>query len=1231
MKCKSALIAIFAALLMVGAMFAQESRGSITGRVSDPQGAMIAGATVTVTNVRTNETRTTTTNSTGYYEVAFLDPSDYTITAELSGFKKVVRTGVTVNVASRLDIPIQLSIGEVAETITVTAETPLLDTTSASGGRVLDQKQLINLPFSDLNPFALSALAPGMQWTGQPEYRRPFDNGGTSAFSTAGGVGQNEYTIDGQTITGTNRRVGYTPPADAVTEFKLETANFDASNGFSSGALINVVSRGGTNELHGSAFDQHWQQRWNATPHFTRLKWEDDVRAGRIGKDSQKQATGRSNNYGFSASGPVFIPKFADLRNKVFWSVTWNGIKQAKAETTDSVNRTVPQTSWWQGDFSGMLNAPNGANLYTLYDPRSANLQNGRVVRTPFPNNKGIPTLNPMAGAYQKVFPAPNNVPGLVSPEGLNNYLAAGMPKNEDFKAIQNRYDWVVSQNHRLSFRWQYNNRLANEYDWTYQTVPGLHSNGLTRINKGGGLNYLWTINANHILDTSVSLSRFEEGSQRSVPLTYKPSDVGLPQYLDARAGDNHALPRLDFDTITDVSDSYPVIGSIGTTGEIRATMTSIKGNHTLKYGFQRRLNWWTGLGPGNSSGIFQFRNTWTRATDNDNVAAQHVHEFASFLMGLPNGMQIDTNDSVFLTTPRTALFLQDDFRLTDKLRLSLGLRWEKEGGMRERFNRGIAGDFISDVEQPFTALAKTAYAAKPIPELPVSSFNPVGGTAYMGTGKYSTYTKGSDVFLPKLGIVWSLDSKTVFRAGYGMYADSLNSANSRPDTFGYNQATSTPISNDSGLSYCCGVGAANRLASGATPITDPFPVRGDGTRFDEPYQSALGPIARVGRGYSSIPWDFYPARQHRWRIGVQREIMRDLVVDISYNGAFSKIPVNQRVDFLAEQYWSTGMLRNQANDNLLNQNVASPYNIKNMAPLATSDPLIYRYMSGQGFFTGSNIRRHQLIRPYGFLGTLNGVRPGLKYSDTMGDVTYRDIQILVERRFSRGLATSFMYTNAASDEEDVYYNEFDSGPSARPADQVRPHRIAWSGSYELPIGKGRAVVKEGFLSHVIGNWNVGWVYQRQGGAPTDWGNRFFYGDLDNIGDLFKSGDTRSKDIHQWFDPSISYRGSGEIPSGFQGFEGRSNQQPGSYHVRMFPYRLTSLRQDGIQNWDLKIERIFPITETARARFSVDALNATNHTNFSNPNTDPTSGNFGKVTSQRGLSRVIQFTLRMEF
>lgn len=207
------------------------------------------------------------------------------------------------------------------------------------------------------------------------------------------------------------------------------------------------------------------------------------------------------------------------------------------------------------------------------------------------------------------------------------------------------------------------------------------------------------------------------------------------------------------------------------------------------------------------------------------------------------------------------------------------------------------------------------------------------------------------------------------------------------------------------------------------------------------------------------------------------------------------------------------------------------------------------------------------------------------------------------------------------------------SGPSERISNSVRPHRIAWTTIYELPFGKGRTFLKDGAGAWLLGNWNVSWVYQRQGGPATNWGNRFFHGDINNIGDLFRSNETRAADLRQWFDPSIAFRGTGAIPSGFQGFEGRAAQQPGSYHVRMFPVRLEQLREDGIRNWDVKIERIFPIVpdKGIQARFSLDMLNATNHTNFGGPNLDPTSGNFGRVTSQRGLPRVLQFNLRVDF
>jgi hypothetical protein len=1213
---------------------AQEARGAITGRVVDPQGATVANARVSVTNTSTNETRRGETNATGYYEFNYLDPSAYTLTVEGQGFKKVVRTNITVNVAARLDIDVALEVGAVAETVQVTAEIPLLETTSASGGRVLDQKNLVNLPFSDLNPFALTALAPGMQWTGQPEYRRPFDNGGTSSFNTMGGVGQNEYTIDGMTVTGTGRRVGFVPPSDSITEFKLETSNFDASQGFTSGAAINVVSRGGTNQIHGAVFNQHWQQRWNATGHFARENWNAAVRAGRISPSTQKQATGRSNNYGFQASGPVWIPKLYNGKDKFFWSFTWNGIRQSKAETTaGELNRTVPTLAMRQGDFSALLAAPDGARRFTIYDPRSSRADGNTVVRTPFPGNRGVPVLNPMYEFYSKLYPNPNDVPGLVTPEQTLNYLANQMPKDEIFDSMVNRWDYVLNDKHRFNFRWQWNDRLADEYDWTYETARGLHSNGLTRINRGGSLGYLYMVNANNVLDLNFGISRFEEGSRNKSRTAFGPKDVKLPDYLETRAGANRVLPSLNFDTISGVSGGYPVVGSIGTTSELRAQMTTIKGNHSLKYGWQGRRHDWSGLGPGSSSGAFSWRNAWTRASNTDNVSVNHGHDWASFMMGLPNGVSIDTNDSTFFRTPRRAFFLQDDFRVNRKLRLSLGLRYEREGGITERFNRAIAAVFLPDLKLPFTDAVKAAYTANPVPQLPAAQFNPVGGTTYLGQNGFNAATKGTHILLPKTGVVYSFNDKTVLRAGWGMYMDTLNNNNTRPDVFGYNQSTSTPLSNDAGLTFCCGVGASANIAAGRTPVHDPFPVRADGTRFDVPLQNKLGNIPRVGRGFGSLPWNFRPALQHRWRVGVQREILSNTLLDISYNGAWSEIPVNQRVDFLPQQYWSTGNVRNQNNDNFLNGNVSNPYNIGNLSGLRASDPTTYNYLAGQGFFTRTVMPLNQLLRQYGHMSGLTGARPGIDWKKFQGYNRYHDMQLLVERRYQKGITTSFMYTRAQSDVADFYANEFDERPTERINNNVLPHRLAWTMIWETPFGKGRQYLKGGPLGHVVGNWNLSWIYQRQSGPATDWGNRFFYGDLNQLETLARSDELRKTDIRQWFDGALAFRGSGAIPQGFVGFEGRGANQPGSYHVRVFPARLNAIRSDGIRNWDVKVERLFPIKpeRQIQARFSVDLLNATNHTNFSGPVTDPSNSNFGRVNGQRGLPRIIQFNLRVEF
>jgi hypothetical protein len=261
----------------------------------------------------------------------------------------------------------------------------------------------------------------------------------------------------------------------------------------------------------------------------------------------------------------------------------------------------------------------------------------------------------------------------------------------------------------------------------------------------------------------------------------------------------------------------------------------------------------------------------------------------------------------------------------------------------------------------------------------------------------------------------------------------------------------------------------------------------------------------------------------------------------------------------------------------------------------------------------------------------LNGFNPDQEY-ENKGKSVYHDMQIQLDKRFARGLTFQVGYTFSNSREADWYPNQFDQTPAWRVSNDARPHRLVTTGIYEMPFGKGRSWVTENPIQHVIGGWNLGWIYQYQDGAATgDWGNQFFYGDIDRIGDVFNQQAVNDRDIHQWFDPNIVYKGSGAVPEGFVGFEGRAAMRPGNYHVRMFPIRLAALRTDGINKWDLKIERQFQMTERARTRFSVDLLNAFNHTSFGGPNLDPTNTNFGKVTSQNGPSRIIQLNLRVEF
>ena len=364
------------------------------------------------------------TNNAGLFEADFLIPGHYSITADAAGFKKLLRTGLVLEISGRIQVDLRMEVGSVSESVTVTGATPVLETTNGSTGRVIERKELEELPVGQLNPMNMAILSTDVMFEGLSTTSRIDSNGGNSEYRTMGGMGYNEYTYDGVPLTAITGQPGFTPSSDMVDEMKLQTSNFDAQTGFTAGVSISMTSKGGTNGYHGSLSDQMYQTRWNATPFFTRLAWLNGIKNGTVAPNTPEQAAGQQNTFGTTLGGPVRIPKLYDGKNKLFFYFVYSGIRQNTLGTTNSgngLNYTVPQTSWWNGDFSALQKV--NPTLYTIYDPSTGTLVNGHVTRAPFPGNV-IPQAritDPLVPFYKKIYPTPNNVPGIATAEGLND------------------------------------------------------------------------------------------------------------------------------------------------------------------------------------------------------------------------------------------------------------------------------------------------------------------------------------------------------------------------------------------------------------------------------------------------------------------------------------------------------------------------------------------------------------------------------------------------------------------------------------------------------------------------------------------------------------------------------------------------------------------------------------------------------------------------------------------
>src|SRR5215471_1875303 len=749
------LLVAFFALGIWGAQ-AQDIRGTISGTVTDPQGTSIVDAVVVVTNTDTNVATRLTTNASGVYEAPALMPGPYQVTVEAQGFKKVNRPNLLLAMRGQLRIDIQVEVGAVSESITISAESPILDTSTVSMGKALTTRELADLPIMTNDIVLMARVAPGVVNQGTTQYLTQGQVGGSSGFFAPLGLGQNEWSIDGAPNLGSGG-IAFTPFTDQIAEYKIETTSFDASVGHSIGLNIAFSTKSGTNALHGSGTEQYWNTRWNAASFFVKQKYFQNINAanavGNSGLASQlrsqpMQPGGHANDYGFTLGGPLYIPKLINGKNKLFWFFSYSGNTTRQPARSSEITNTVPTMAERQGNFSDLL-AINAK--YQIYDPLTVAVdpaRPGHYIRTPIPGN--IIPQNKISDPavfnwYTARIPTPNNSPSNPLTEPFNNFLALGQADNVNYTGLASREDFAPSVKHRFSFSWNWSHFIENAQDWTYASSPGMQDWDNIRTARGGIVNWTYSRSSATVISASVSANQWLNVQETLGARKYKPSDIGFPSYLDARcqALGGCAVPLVTLNGFTSAYGGNSLVMGRTLAPDVRqrslglkSSVSHVHGAHSIQGGIDFRQAYATSTGgAGNSMGSFVFNSQYMQKNDDSFTPAGSLGlSYAAFMLGIPSAMTSDNNASYALMNPYYAWYGQDTWRLTKNLTLTLGMRIEYEQAPTERYNRALTY-FDPAAQLPIAAAAQAAYAANPVPELAASNFIVQGGSVYAGVG----------------------------------------------------------------------------------------------------------------------------------------------------------------------------------------------------------------------------------------------------------------------------------------------------------------------------------------------------------------------------------------------------------------------------------------------------------------------------------------------------------------
>jgi hypothetical protein len=1190
-----ALVAFLGASLSLSG---QEFRATLTGQITDPSGASVTKAEVRAINRDTQQAYTATTTDRGLYFIPYVLPGTYKVTVTVQGFKTQVQDSVLLEAGKSTGLNLSLQLGTSTQTIEVSGEPPLIETANGSGGTVLTQQQLENLPLNGRQIYTLVGTTPGSQFLqtqfGSQGYSGTRGWDVSNNYTLGGGVqGYQQFTLDGTNITlqahGSQGTWQMAPNIDALQEVNVMTTTYDARYGRTGGGTVNMVSKSGTNEYHGSAYDYLENGALNSN------NFENNLNG--IGRQNVHQ-----NQFGGTFGGPL-------KKNKIFFFGSYEQYIENIPFTT--VTSVPPVYLRPGGQGSGVDFSQTG---FTLYDPATTvcnapggnlgNCTNNQYSRTPFPNNI-IPTsrISPIGAAVVNLYPLPNT-----GSTGVQNNFTANVPDKYRYWQPMGRVDYDTSDKTRLysMFAFQHGTEFRNSSGFPSPAENGNINQMRQDLVATQDMTHIFT--STLLADFKVSFSRFlQRAPNGDLASTVTAASIGLNMPKVPTTTLN-LLPQID----SAGGSYYPqaVGNNLGNDVYNNFTFdndwTKTLRNHTIHFGGEvGEVQYGNPGAVGSPNGNFNFGTQNTQDNPLQRNTIPGINDgfiVGDMLLGYPSGGNVDYNDTTFQGFPTWALYFQDDWKISKRLTVNIGLRYDVQLGLRERYNRLNRGMCFTCVNPITNDPTYQANLVKDGPALLAAGINPAslatvyGGLTFPGVngnGKDAYDTDWSNIE-PRFGFAYSVNPKTVVRGGYGIfYAVGLEGGTS--DGF----SISTPYIN----SINGGVTPTNYFQNG-----NPFP-----TGAQTPPGNSLGLLTALGNGTSiDYPGRRIP-RSQQFSLGIQRELPGHMVLDARYVGNYT--------DRLRVFVWNNGVLtlpqleQGVANPTLFNQQVPNPYyGVPGIPPSSTC---------------GSNptITRITLVTPLSQYCGLIG-----QNNDPLGNQNYNGLEVKLNKRLSQGLTFQLSYTYSKTMGATGYQNGWpnqDADLKYEIAGSDRTHVLTVNGEWNLPVGKGSNHILSnagGFVGALVNGWSANFIVSAQSGTPVGV-NTSYYDDC-NHSYTPEGGPTLSNYLYNDYSSGNKLGCYSTIPQ---------------YGNKNLPDRISNLRNPSITNVDFSIHKEFAVTEHSKLQLRGEALNLTNTVLFPGPDNNPGDGppvaqkngtytGFGTVNLyQQNFPRIVQLSLKFLF